>query len=101
MRKLHIGMVVEQLEQSQKIVEDKQERDLTVRDLIVQLYPGMGGQQEANSAIITDTVLKIRNCKEEWIEMENHDYDVLKAAVQGCKLLVWVQSALTKAFKED
>ena len=100
MKKLYIGMVVEQLGQPQKIVEDKIERDMTVRDLIVQLYPILGGQKEANSLIITDAVLKIRNCEEKWIELENHDYDMLKSALLGANLLVWVETALIRMFEE-
>jgi len=98
-RKLHIGKTVDQLGQPQRIIEDKIERDMTIRDLIVNLYPILEGQK-GSSLIITDTVLKIRNCKEEWIKLESHDYDVLKRALLSAKLLAWVETALTKAFEE-
>jgi len=98
-RKLRIGKTVDLLGEPQKIVEGKAKRDMVIRDLIVNLYPVLEGQK-GSSLIITDTVLKIRNCKEEWIKLETHDYDVLKSALLSAKLLAWVETALVKAFEE-
>lgn len=100
MKKLHIGKEVDQLSQLQKIIENKVERDMVIRDLIVNLYPVLGGENKENSLIITDTVLKIRNCKDGWIELENHDYDTLKSALLNANLLVWVKTALIRVFEE-
>jgi len=110
MRKLRIGTTIKQLngrlQKFSEVVqidgkEDRIERDMTLRDVIVDIYPILGGQKEANALIITDAVLKIHNCKEEWIELENYDYTVLKKALQGVNSLVWVQVVLAKAFEES
>jgi len=100
-KKLQIGKVVEQLNgKPQSIVEDGEKRDMTVRDVIVELIPGTVGVQSSGALALWRTGLKILDCKDEWIELEKKDYDALKAALELAKTFVWVQVALDKAFSE-
>jgi len=100
-RKLQIGKVVEQLTgKPQSIVEDGVKRDMTVRDVIVELIPIIAGQKSPDALALWDTGIKIRNCKDDVIELEDHDYNVLKAGLDTAQSFVWAQAALAKAFSE-
>ena len=96
MKKLQIGTEIVGLDG--KAIKGK-DHGMTVRDLLVQLYPVMGGQKRENALSIQATMQKIYDCKEDVIEVEDHDFAVLKAALDGVDALVWVQAALAKVFE--
>ena len=101
MKKLHIGQKITQLDgRVQRYNEGGVERDMTIRDVIVQLIPMLPGIKSDKALLLWDVGLKIRNCKDEWIDLENHDFDELKAALEAADALVWVRAALAQAFKE-
>ena len=101
MKKLQIGMVIEQLNGEPMLVsEDGATRSMTIRDLLVQLYPRMSGKGKENSLSLSSTIKDIYGCKEESIELENHDASILEGAIEGTEPLAWVQTAITEAFVE-
>ena len=101
MKKLQIGTVIKQLNGEPMLVsEDGATRPMTVRDLLVQLYPRMSGKGKENSLSLSATMHKIYDCKEDFIELEDHDAAILEGAIEGTEPLAWVQAAITEAFDE-
>jgi len=102
MKKLNIGNKIEQLNGTPRVFVDEggNERPLVVRDLLVQLYPRMSGKGKENSLSLSATMHKIYECKEDFIELEDHDASILEGAIEGTEPLAWVQAAITEAFDE-
>ena len=101
MKKLQIGMVIEQLNGEPMLIsEDGATRPMTIRDLLVQLYPRMSGKGKENSLSLSSTMKDIYGCKEESIELENHDATILEASITGTEPLAWVETVITEAFSD-
>ena len=101
MKKLHIGNEIALLGgKPMMFSEDGVERTTAVRDLLVQLYPRMSGKGKENSLSLSATMHKIYDCKEDFIELEDHDASILEGAIEGTEPLAWVQTAITEAFVE-
>ena len=101
MKKLQIGNEISLLGGKPMVFsEDGVERTMAVRDLLVQLYPRMSGKGKENSLSLSATMHKIYECKEDFIELEDHDATILEGAIEGTEPLAWVQAAITEAFDE-
>jgi len=101
MKKLNIGNEIALLNGKPVVFsEDGVERTMAVRDLLVQLYPRMSGKGKENSLSLSATMHKIYECKEDFIELEDHDATILEGAIEGTEPLAWVQAAITEAFDE-
>jgi len=101
MKTIRIGEVVKQLNgKPQRFSEDGIERDMTVRDILIELYPALGGKNKGDSLSLSATMHKIYDCRDESIQLEDHDCAVIEAAIDASNARAWVQAELATVFSE-